>query len=72
MVISHLSYQFSSPGMLSQVRLSHKVIFPSVSHGLIVCVSCHKMQFDELEQLHERDTRIIIFHLDCCFALKKL
>ena len=71
MVISHLSYQFSLMGMLSQVRLSYKVIFPLVSHGLLVWVSCSKMQFVELEQLHERDTRIIIFHRDCCFALKK-
>lgn len=71
MVISHLSYQFSLTGMLSQVRLSYKVIFPSLSHGLIVWVSCNKMQFDELEQFHERDTRIIIFYLDCCFPLKK-
>ena len=64
MVISHLPYQFSSTGMLSQVTLSYKVIFPSVNHGVIVRVSCNKMQFDQLQQLHERDTRIIIFHLD--------
>ena len=68
MVISHLSYQFSLTGMLSQVRLSYKVIF---HHGLIVWVSCNKMQFDDLEQLYRRDTRIIIFQLHFCFALKK-
>lgn len=71
MVISYLPYQFSLTGMLSQVRLWYKVIFPSLSHGVIVWVSCNKMQFDELEQFDERDTRIINFHLDCCFALKK-
>ena len=34
MVISHLSYQFSLTGMLSQVRLSYKVIFPSWSNSV--------------------------------------
>ena len=67
MVLSHLSYQFSLTGMLSHVRLSYKVIFPSVSNGLKM--GCLATKCSLMKQLHKRDTEKNIFY--CCFALRK-